>query len=157
MLAHQPTSRICETQQTVVQKELHCPICCDILQSPLELVVCRAVVCAKCCCSWLTHCKNTSCPCCFGDHLQEDFSTVRPASQLLPSLLESLCVVCGECGGHVRLKVYSQHVNGGCQSLLTHIHMTLALNWLITAPLTSVELKIHSKLAKRSLAASPED
>ena len=51
VLAHHNTPKICEEHQMVDLKELHCPICCDILQSPVELVDCRAVVCAECCCS----------------------------------------------------------------------------------------------------------
>ena len=141
-------------------KELRCPICCDTLHSPVELANCRAVVCAECCCSWLCHRDETRCPCCYEDHLQ-DFTTVRPACQLLLSLLGALCVICGECGGHVRQEDYSQHVDGGCTTHLdspSHDNIVgEVLNRPITIPLTSVELKLQSKLAKRSLAASPEE
>ena len=161
VLAHHNNPSICEEHQVVDLKELYCPICCDILQSPVELVDCRAVVCAECCCSWLQHCDETSCPCCYSDHLK-DFSTVRPASKLVLSLLGGLCVICGECCRHVRMKDYSQHIiiDGGCK---THHNshpkdsVEEILSRPVTTPLTSVELKLQTKLTRRSLAASPEE
>ena len=160
VLAHHTHPRICEEHQTIDLNELCCPICCEVLNSPVELIDCQATVCADCCCSWLQHCQVTSCPCCYSDHLQ-DFSTVRPASQLVLSLLGSLCVICGECMGHVRLETYSQHVEAGCTvnsntpSQDTTVEDILSQS--LTTPLTPVELRLQSKLAKRSLATSPDD
>ena len=160
VLEHHITPRICEEHQVVDLKELHCPICCDILQSPVELVDCRAVVCAECCCSWLQYCEETTCPCCYGNYLQ-DFSTVRPAAQLVLSLLGGLCVMCDKCGGHMRLESYSQHVDSGCRvhcnSPSQDTTIDNILRQPITTPLTSVELTLQSKLAKRSSATTPEE
>ena len=135
-------------------KELYCPICCDILQSPIELVDCRAVVCAECCCSWLQHCDETSC---YSDHLK-DFSTT---SKLVVSLLGGLCVICGECGRCVRMEDYSQHTDGGCKTHHnSHPHDTSVegvLSQPVTTSLTTVKLKLQSKLTRHSLAASLEE
>ena len=138
-------------------KELCCPICCEVLDCPVEVIDCQAAVCADCCFSWLEHCQSTSCPCCYSDHLQ-DFSTVIPASQLVLRLLGSLCVICGECMGHVRLEA---HVEAGCiiNSNPSSQNTTVEdlSNQSLTTPLTPVELKLQSKLAKRSLATSPDE
>ena len=160
VLEHHTTPRICDVQQVVELEELQCPICCDILRSPVELTDCRSVVCAECCCSWIDYCEDTSCPCCYSDHLK-DFNTVRPASQLLLTLLGGLCVICSVCERHVRLELYNQHIHNGCQIYHNSPPQDTTIDEIlsrpITIPLTSVEQKLHIKLAKRALASSPEE
>ena len=58
VLEHYTTPRICDEHQVVELEELQCPICCDILRSPVELTDCRSVVCAECCCSWIDYCED---------------------------------------------------------------------------------------------------
>ena len=59
------------------------------------------------------------------------------------------------------MEAYSQRIDGGCKSHHnSHSHDTSVeeiVNQPITTPLTSVELKLQSKLTRRSLAASPEE
>ena len=86
------TISICHSHQAIDTSHLHCPICCNVLLSPIELVTCGSLVCAQCC-TWLTHCTQLTCPCCYHPHIT-DFSTIRPASPLISSTLGSLCVVC---------------------------------------------------------------
>ena len=154
---------ICEEHQAVDLRELECPICCDTLQRPVELVDCCTVVSADCCCTWLEYSTSTNCPCCHGDHLC-NFSSVRQASPLLLSVLASLCVVCVKCGDHMRKDTYSEHVECSCQSCSISssqdspdTSIDKIMNRPLSTPLTAVEQKLQSRLAKRSLAASPEE
>ena len=99
--------------QVLDVSKLQCPICCDLLCAPVELVTCGSVVCARCCCVWLKHSNKLTCPCCYSCHIS-DFNTIRPASPLILSMLGSLCVVCDECHGHVRLEKLNEHVASSC-------------------------------------------
>ena len=163
MLAHHTNAIICEEHQVVDLQELECPTSCDVLQRPVELVDCCRVVSADCCCTWLEYSTNTNCPCCHGDHLC-NFSSVRQASPLLLSVLASLCVVCVECGDHMRQDTYSEHADSSCQSCSTSssqdspdTSIDKIINRPLSTPLTAVEQKHQSRLAKRSLATSPEE
>lgn len=52
---HHTTPSICEDHAVVDLRQLQCPICCEVLQCPVELVDCHNVVCAECYCSWLQY------------------------------------------------------------------------------------------------------
>ena len=146
------TPHICQDHQIVHLRQLQCPICCDVLQRPIELMECRSLVCMKCCQS-----PDTNCPCCYGDHLR-DFTTARPASSLILSLLGDLCVICEQCKGHVKLSTYHQHVHSGCQSCYASpSSVDDVINRPLSAPLTPVEHRLQTCLAKRSMAISPEE
>ena len=154
---------ICEEHKLVNYQELQCPICRNILVRPIELVDCRNVVCADCCCKRLQQNTITKCPCCHDEHIS-DFSTIRPASSLVLGLLASLCVVCIKCSEHMRMDLYSKHIESGCQSSSTstsqdspNTSVDEILSRSLSTPLTPVEVRLQSRLAKRSLAASPED
>ena len=151
------TPHICQDHQIVHLRQLQCPICCDVLQRPIELMECRSLVCMKCCCEWLRQSPDTNCSCCYGDHLR-DFTTARPASSLILSLLGDLCVVCEQCKGHVKLSTYHQHVHSGCQSsYASPSSVDDVLNRPLSAPLTPVEHRLQTSLAKHSMAISPEE
>lgn len=95
---------VCEAH---LLSEFSCPICCDILRRPIELVTCGNVVCAECLCRWLQHQKCFACPC-YADHLF-DFSTIKQAPPLVVSMIGSLCTVCDKCNNHLQLKAYLDH------------------------------------------------
>ena len=156
---HHADVAICENHQVVDLGELECPICCDTIQRPVELVDCCTMVCADCCCTWLEYSTNTNCPCCHGDHLR-NFRSIRQASPLILSILASLCVVCGKCGDHMRQDTYSEHLVQNCSSSPQDSPDTSIdeiMSQPLSTPLTVVEQKLQSRLAKRSLAASPEE
>lgn len=62
---------ICTLHLHLPVSEFHCPICCDILRQPVELVTCGRIVCAQCVCRWLHHLTEPTCPCCYTDHLED--------------------------------------------------------------------------------------
>ena len=86
----------------------------------------------------------------------KSFTSIRPASHLIMSLLGGLCVVCSECSHHVRLETYQQHIDIGCNShnnlLSQDTSVEAILSRPIATPLTATELKLQSRLAKCSLA-----
>lgn len=151
--------QICHDHITVDLQQLLCPICCDILQRPIELVECRSLVCMECCCEWLRQTNDTNCPCCHNTHLK-NFSTIRPASALILTILRGLCVICEQCKGHVKLDEYDNHVRTCCGCPIPSSSPSSIediLSHPLSTPLSPVEHMLQSKLAKRSMAVSPEE
>ena len=156
-----PGITICSLQDHHIldPSQLHCPICSDFLNSPVELVTCGSVVCFNKC---LKQCKQLACPCCSSSHIA-DFTTIRSALQLTQSMLGRLCVVCDKCQSHLKLDKLKEHVHASSSSL-THtgqlsspVSLEDILNQPNTAPLTSIEQKLQTSLVKRSLSTSPEE
>ena len=84
-----------------------------------------------------------------------DFSTLRPASNLIQKILRGLLVKCTECGQKVVLNKHteSECIDGQHQiSTLQDI-----LECPVDAPLTNIEQKVQSHLIKRSLTGSTQD
>ena len=73
---------------------LLCPICCDILNQPIELA-CGSLVCALCCCRWIELSSKTSCPGCYTHEL--DNLTISLPSAVVYELLGALKLVCSTC------------------------------------------------------------
>ena len=151
---------VCEHHQHLSLPELMCPICSDILRCPVELVTCGSVVCAECICSWLHHKGELECPCCYNDHLRE-YTAIRQATALLLRLLGSLCVICSRCQSHVHLDVYNDHISSNCTTHYNQVSPETivedVINQPLTAPLTPIEQKLQTSLARRSISGSPEE
>ena len=160
--SHYPPFTICNStdHQVLDPFQLQCPICCDLLCAPIELVTCGSIVCAECCCNWIKHCNTLSCPCCYSSHIS-DFNTIRSASPHILSMLGSLCVLCDECHCHVRLEKLHEHVASSCSTHTYPPASTVSIEQVLkqppTAPLTPLEQKLQTSLVKRSLSASPEE
>ena len=77
-----PPFTICDSDehQVLDPSKLLCPICCDFLCAPVELVTCGSIVCAQCCCTWLKHCNRLSCPSCYSSHIS-DYTSLSSHSQ----------------------------------------------------------------------------
>lgn len=150
----------CEHHQPLTLSEVICPGCCEILQRPVELVTCGSYVCAECLCLWLQHKGELECPCCCGDHLREYNTIVTPAALVL-RLLGSLCVICSKCQRQVKLDQFKDHTESSCT---TYCHLVSpdtsiddVLKQPLTSPLTAVEQKLQTSLARRTLSGSPEE
>lgn len=123
---------------------LCCPICCSILDRPLELL-CYAVICLSCCCKWIQVNPSLSCPCCYT-HSLSSYAIKQPSS-LLITLLENLPIICVRgCDKVVKLVDYRSHLEGKCKSHYQHdlhspSHMTLqdVLNRPTSAPSTPTD------------------
>ncbi len=109
--------------------------------------------CVLCVCKWLQQNNSLTCPCCYADHFS-DFTTIRQAPPLVVSMVESLCVVCTRCSSHVELKAYNHHLCQPCPSqhqVVSHSSIDDLLHQPLTAPLTPIEQKLQTSLARRSL------
>ena len=149
-----------DDHQILYPSKLQCPICCDFLCAPIELVTCGSIVCAECCCTWLKHCNGLTCPCCYSSHIS-DYNTIRTAYPLILSMLGSLCVLCDECHCHIRLEKLNEHVASSCSKLTCLPSSTVSIEQVLkkptTAPLTPLEQKLQTSLVKRSLSTSPDE
>lgn len=160
---HNEEVKICSIHQSAPITELYCSLCRNILCSPVELVKCGKIVCADCLSSKLQ--QTLECPCCHTDHLHlHDFSTeIRKAPPLVVSMLGSVCVVCEKCTSHIQLKEYREHSGTGnsCKPVDHEVQGYSKVNDLlqqpITAPLTPIEQKIQTSLARRSLSTSSSE
>ena len=101
---------LCSTHQPDSLSDIYCPLCSDILKSPIELVTCGYIVCAPCLSRWLI-CRedDLSCPSCYSDHLR-DFTTIRQAPPIVNAMLGNLCVICPKCKQHTKLHLYKTHI-----------------------------------------------
>lgn len=72
-------------------------------------------------------------------------------------VIESLCVVCGRCQGHVQFNAYQDHLTKGCiPSVPQVLPQTLVddiLRQPVSVPLTPLEQKLQTNLARRSLSS----
>ena len=152
---------VCTHHQHVALPELTCPICCDVLRCPVELVSCGSIVCAECLCGWIQNSNELACPCCYNHHLKKYSTGIRSASTLTLRLLGDLCVVCGRCQGHVQLESYNDHTRNNCTSHTRQISSATSVvdvhSQPLTSPLTPVEQKLQTSLARRSLSGSPDE
>lgn len=112
------------------------------------------IVCAECLCGWLQCQDSLACPCCYSDHLR-DYSTIKAA---VISSIGSLCVICHKCNQHVQLNLYSDH---SCKPLGMQVSPQTSVDYVLqqptTAPLTAIEVKLQTSLARRSLGSSTEN
>lgn len=142
---------VCGVHLHLPLSELNCPICCDILNQPVELVTCGRMVCAECMCRWLDQHNSLSCPCCYTDHL-EDFNTIKKAPSLVVTSISRLCVVCGNCDNHMKLDTWKDHhCTSTSPEVLPNTSVEDVLHQPISAPLTPIEQKLQTSLARRSM------
>ena len=94
--------------------ELMCPLCLDVVTSPVELLKCSTLVCAEFCCQWMRVSESLSCPCCYSDHMCYHDS-IRPAPQIALMVLGSMQVTCKQCKQRVRLKNHKGHTESMCK------------------------------------------
>ena len=144
---------VCELHLRLPLTELNCQICEELLSQPIELVTCGSIVCAECICKWLQHQSHLACPCCYSDHLR-DFTTIRQAPSLVVTSISSLCVICGQCKSHVQLHKYSDHHKSCTPStpeVLLNTSVEDIIHQPVSAPLTPIEQKLQTCLARRSV------
>ena len=143
---------------TALDKQLsvnaECPLCLMLLNSPVELINCGAVVCFQCCCLWLETSGTLSCPCCYEQPLS--VSMVRPASNFVQDALRKIRVICMNCARPLELGHYEHHLNSGCSYLPIESAIEGILLQPESAPLSSIESALQANLVRRSLSMSPD-
>ena len=104
---------------TALDKQLsvnaECPLCLMLLNSPVQLINCGAVVCFQCCCLRLETSGTLSCPCCYEQPVS--VSMVRPASNFVQDALRKKRVICMNCARPLEFGHYEHHLNSGCSYL----------------------------------------
>ena len=143
--------------QGVTVEDITCPICLDILDRPIELVPCQAVICHKCLVSWVEISETSQCPCCYSDHLQ-DTDTITGVTPLLLTLLSVVPVRCRECDCLVPAPEYDSHRCNDCviQPCSPNEEKRLTVQSIlkrdIDVPLSTLEEDLLGSLVKRSLS-----
>lgn len=132
-----------------------CPLCLEVLNSPIELVTCGSIVCSKCCCSWLEVRHELVCPCCYEDHLK-DAATIRPPCSLVLDTLSNISVACCRCKNKVPLSDLIPHLQSSCQYVPVEGVLQEILDNPVTEPLSPVESALQSHFVRRSLLLSPK-
>ena len=116
-----------------------------VSRSPQQpnLVTCGAIVCSKCCCSWLEVKHELVCPCCYGDHLK-DAATIRPPCSLVLDTLSSISVACSRCKNKFPLSDYTPHLQSSCQYVPVDGVLQEILHNPVTEPLSPVESALRT-------------
>ena len=135
---------------------LLCPLCCGVLNQPIELA-CGSLVCASCCSRWIEVSGQVSCPCCYQHDLHD--LTIALPSAIVYDLLGDLKVVCSTCKMTTTARQYKLHLASHCQG-----HYELAspsrvsardiLQRPTTAPTLPVERRVAEHLVRRLLIES---
>ena len=111
--------------------KLECPLGCEILSQPIELP-CSVLACAECIIAWLKISGTVLCPCCYSD-IPMAPASLRPASDIIISLLHDILVHCTSCGRDMRAGAYVGHQctrSSKCTSWKTmHLLEDHALQW----------------------------
>ena len=130
-----------------------CPLCLEVLSSPIELVTCGAIVCSNCCCTWLNLRHELLCPCCYGDHLR-DITTVRAPCNLVLDALKCIPVICSKCKNEILLSDYATDLGSGCAFVPVNSIVSEILSHPVNQPLSPIESQLQTNV-KRSLLSSP--
>ena len=139
---------------TSLINERTCPICLDIVRSPVHLS-CDHTVCVHCCSKHMQVSYSLQCPCCYRHTLSS--ITISITSAFFLSLLNDSIVCIRKCGNMVKLQDYHHHLHNCCKTHHVNINspskVTLkdVLCQPITSPATPVEHKAAQHLVKRLL------
>lgn len=156
---------VCHDAPDYLAKNLNCPICVTIYDSPIELS-CGYTLCACCCCKWLQFAGSPMCPGCYGPDFQNSHilctSAINPPSSLLTSLLDGVLVTCRRsCGKLVTLGQYIHHLEANCRShysQATSSPSKMTVGEVMAksrqSPATPVEVRLTEHLVRRMMDQS---
>ena len=137
--------------------DILCPICCSVLERPIEFDY-GSAVCLLCCTNWIQMSDSIQCPCCYSS-LE---SHAKPPSRLTLGVIGQQLVECSMgCNRAVKVGFYLKHLQSQCQSHYEHsIHspsrttVQKILDRQVDAPTMSVERKVAQNLFKRMMVES---
>ncbi len=140
--------------------ELTCRLCNGLVNCPIELCVCRLIVCSKCLTDNIEQVASLKCPVC--NQNIDEFESVRESVRSVPSLvtrvLDELPIVCVLCSAHTRLARYRDHIQSKCkQHVLKVTTVDEVLSKPLHSPLLPTEEMLHTQLTKRYMATSSEE
>ena len=144
-------TKVCRSHLSVPFSEFKCPLCNDLLRSPIELVTCGKIVCV---CNDLLQQDSLQCPCCRGNHLS-DFKTQAGFQVGVECPGEHLYSVCEMSGPHSVAVIQGpqrKHTNPQEQP---GVQPQSSIVDILHQPLTAqIEEMLQTNLAKRSLSSS---
>ena len=110
-------------------KKAECPLCLNLLNSPIELVTCGSILRSQCCSSWLQV---------YGGHLN-DIKTIRQECYLVQDMLKAILILCSKCDRKVHLTKYAAHLESGCSYVPVDPAIQCILDQPIDEPLSHIE------------------
>lgn len=137
--------------------QLSCPICCTVLDQPVELV-CGSIICASCCHQWVQHnpISDIPCPSCYDHDLNS--ASIRPSPSLVLTLLSDLVLHCIRCGKLTKTSEYTRHLSSNCTSFFqpmmnspSKVTLKDVLTRPVSSPATPMERKVTEHLVRRLL------
>ena len=151
-------SRFLPPAKVLSLSDLQCPICCCIVDQPVE-TPCQKLVCAVCIAQHIRSYEQAviPCPCCDGTH---DLSSFLPAPEVVLKVLGSLLIQCDKasCYEVVELRNLRGHLNSGCRQTAQYSPSQLTVAQLLSrslvSPPTTIEQKAATSVVKRMISAS---
>ena len=135
-----------------------CPICCDVLNHPIELA-CGSLVCAHCCYRWIELSPKPSCPGCYTHDL-DDVSISLP-SAVVYELLGALKLVCQTCQQKTTAAQFKQHKASHCKAHYEVLSPSrISAHEILARPVTARTQPVERRLAEhlvRRLMTESED
>ena len=136
-------------------ESLVCPLCCSVVDQPVELA-CNNLVCASCCCKWIQHKAGVECPCCNDHTLSTD--TVKCPSPVVIELIGGMRVQCSNCTEETTVAQYSAHRSSLCRSYSTPLQLSVRdiLEKSSAVPTLPVEKRVARNLIQRLMTESSD-
>ena len=147
-----------EVIQTDTLSNLMCPVCSMVVDKPIELSLCRTVLCSECLATTIAKNRSLICPVCNVGHLNDFTTAIQEPSPLVMNILRQAKVNCKSCKLVVQLGNYIPHLDSQCaRHMETLVTIQDVLQRPLDSPLHPSEQQLQSRLTKRCLASSPED
>jgi len=134
--------------------DLQCPMCNCVVDQPVEVCVCRSIVCAECCLTLLRKGENLQCPSCNQQH-EISVDTIQSPSPVAVKLVANLVVRCDDptCSRPVVLQHLHDHLKSGCKEMAAEVSSVLTVEQMLEQPLdtppTSLERQAAGHLVRR--------
>ena len=136
---------------------LLCCVCQMVVDCPVEVVLCRHLVCLDCCISSLHGCTEFHCPACdcYSPVDKTSFTRVAPVVQ---QLLEGMQLQCPACNQVTHLGKLKQHQQSGCKTHI-RVHEPTAheiIHQAANTPPTELEQRAAAGVLRRMLTQEGE-
>lgn len=136
-------------------QSLECPLCCCVVNQPVELA-CNSLVCAACCCRWIEHKGGVECPCCHSHQLGTD--TVKCPSPVVTELIGGMRVQCTNCAQTTTAAQYAAHKSSHCRHYSSPLQLSVRdiLEKSPSTPTLPVEKRVAENLIRRLMTENSD-
>ena len=134
--------------------DVHCCICSQVLNSPVQLKPCMSLFCSQCLKTHIESSKLNECPVCV-DHVLLT-TDIKPPEDIHLRLLNGILVKCTACSQSFHLSEMNSHQDlcGTSTDLCLRPHeltATSILSQSMTSPPSIVEQRVASTIVKRMI------